>query len=95
MSIFMVRITSELVEIFPGKVSTVINGVVLFTGKDNEHLDWSMKMRILMGTTYCLQYLLQELNPPVTLDGLQSSDIYLTDDFAAKVHAPVLCLLFL
>ncbi|KAF2545015.1 hypothetical protein F2Q70_00022174 [Brassica cretica] len=49
-----------------------------------EHLDWSARMRIIMGTAYCLQYM-HELNPPIAHSKLVSSRIYLTDDYAAKV----------
>lgn len=41
-----------------------------------------------MGTAYCLQYMHQELNPPVAHPNLNSSSIFLTDDYAAKVHTP-------
>ncbi|KAJ0240690.1 Protein MALE DISCOVERER 1 [Hirschfeldia incana] len=52
--------------------------------KEMEHLDWSARMRIIMGTAYCLQYM-HELNPPIAHSKLVSSRIYLTDDYAAKV----------
>ncbi|CAL9241713.1 unnamed protein product [Arabidopsis halleri] len=52
--------------------------------KEMEHLDWSARMRIIMGTAYCLQYM-HELNPPISHTKLVSSAIYLTDDYAAKV----------
>lgn len=39
-----------------------------------------------MGTAYCLQYMHHDLNPPVAHTNLTSSYIYLTDDYAAKVH---------
>ncbi|XP_024989115.1 protein MALE DISCOVERER 1-like [Cynara cardunculus var. scolymus] len=49
-----------------------------------EHLDWSSRMRIIMGVAYCLQCL-HELSPPVVHIHLNSKMIYLTDDNAAKV----------
>ncbi|XP_010494736.1 PREDICTED: protein MALE DISCOVERER 1 [Camelina sativa] len=52
--------------------------------KEMEHLDWGARMRIIMGTAYCLQYM-HELNPPIAHTKLVSSAIYLTDDYAAKV----------
>ncbi|GAB2298586.1 hypothetical protein Dimus_032653 [Dionaea muscipula] len=52
--------------------------------KEMEHLDWSFRMRIIMGTAYCLQYM-HELNPPVAHSNLNSAIIYLTDDYAAKI----------
>ncbi|GJR25729.1 male discoverer 2-like isoform X1 [Tanacetum coccineum] len=52
--------------------------------KELEHLDWSSRMRIIMGTAYCVQYM-HELNPPVTHTNLTSTFIRLTDDYAPKV----------
>lgn len=56
--------------------------------KEVEHLDWGARMRIIMGTAYCLQYMHHDLNPPVAHTNLTSSSIYLTDDYAAKVYIP-------
>ncbi|KAK9674196.1 hypothetical protein RND81_12G217600 [Saponaria officinalis] len=53
--------------------------------KDMDHLDWTTRMRIIMGTCYCLEYMHHELNPPVIHPNLQSDSILLTDDYAAKV----------
>lgn len=53
--------------------------------KEIEHLDWSARMRVIMGTAYCLQYMHHDLNPPVSHSNLNSVAILLTDDFAAKV----------
>ncbi|XP_031495764.1 protein MALE DISCOVERER 2-like [Nymphaea colorata] len=50
-----------------------------------EHLDWSARMRIVMGVAYCLQYMHHDLSPPVAHPNLHSTSIYLTDDFAAKL----------
>ncbi|XP_072975823.1 inactive receptor-like serine/threonine-protein kinase At2g40270 [Typha angustifolia] len=52
--------------------------------KETEHLDWMTRLRISMGIAYCLEHI-QQLRPPVVLRNLDSSTIYLTDDFAAKV----------
>ncbi|XP_071736141.1 protein MALE DISCOVERER 2-like [Rutidosis leptorrhynchoides] len=49
-----------------------------------EHLDWRSRMRIIMGIAYCLQYM-HDLSPPVVHLNLDSSMIYLTNDYAAKV----------
>lgn len=54
--------------------------------KDAEHLDWTTRMRIIMGTAYCLRYMHHDLNPPVAHSDLNSLVIYLTDDYAAKVQ---------
>lgn len=52
--------------------------------REAEHLDWSMRLRIAMGMAYCLEYL-HQLNPPISHKNLQSSSIYLTEDYAAKI----------
>lgn len=57
----------------------------LFSVKEVEPLDWSTRMRVIMGTAYCLQYMHHDLNPPVAHSNLNSIAILLTDDFAAKV----------
>ena len=51
-----------------------------------EHLDWNARIRVIMGTAYCLQYMHHDLNPPVAHSNLNSGAIYLTDDYAAKVN---------
>ncbi|GAB4846580.1 hypothetical protein Ancab_025587 [Ancistrocladus abbreviatus] len=53
--------------------------------KDFEHLDWFNRVRIIMGTSYCLEYMHHELDPPVVLPSLQSDTILLSDDYAAKL----------
>lgn len=50
-----------------------------------EHLDWNARIRVIMGTAYCLQYMHHDLNPPVAHSNLNSGAIYLTDDYAAKI----------
>lgn len=52
--------------------------------KEVEHLDWNARVRIIMGTAYCLQYM-HDLTPPVPHSNLNSSAVYLTDDYAAKI----------
>ncbi|XVE52460.1 hypothetical protein DITRI_Ditri02bG0123600 [Diplodiscus trichospermus] len=52
--------------------------------KESEHLDWSMRLRIVMGVAYCLEYM-HQLNPPISHNNLSSSAIYLTEDYAAKI----------
>ena len=50
-----------------------------------EQLDWSARMRIIMGMAYCIQHM-HELNPSVPHPNLQSSSILVSEDFAAKVN---------
>ncbi|XP_057433004.1 protein MALE DISCOVERER 2 isoform X2 [Lotus japonicus] len=52
--------------------------------REVERLDWSERMRIIMGSAYCLQYMHHDLNPPIAHTKLSSNMIFLTDDFAAK-----------
>lgn len=52
--------------------------------EEADHLDWSARMRTIMGTAYCLQYM-HDLNPPVPHSNLNSKAIFLTDDYAAKI----------
>ncbi|XP_072994460.1 protein MALE DISCOVERER 2-like isoform X2 [Typha latifolia] len=49
-----------------------------------DHIDWTARMRIIMGTAYCLQHM-HQLNPPIAHPDLQSSSIFLSEDYAAKV----------
>ncbi|KAL5989689.1 hypothetical protein ACLOJK_010582 [Asimina triloba] len=53
--------------------------------KELDHLDWSARVRIIMGVAYCLQYMHHELNPPIPLPSLTTTHVYLTEDSAAKV----------
>ncbi|KAF9596490.1 hypothetical protein IFM89_012221 [Coptis chinensis] len=52
--------------------------------KEAEHLDWGVRLRIAMGIAYCLEHM-HQLNPPVIHKNLQSSNVYLTEDYAAKI----------
>ncbi|RLN33055.1 hypothetical protein C2845_PM03G17110 [Panicum miliaceum] len=52
--------------------------------REGECLDWTARLRISMGIAYCLEHM-HQLNPPVVPRNFDSSTIYLTDDFAAKV----------
>ncbi|CAI0443790.1 unnamed protein product [Linum tenue] len=52
--------------------------------KESEHLDWAMRLRIMMGIAYCLEHM-HQLTPPITQKNLTSSSISLTEDYAAKI----------
>lgn len=52
--------------------------------KEAEPLNWFARLRVAMGIAYCLEHM-HQLNPPVILRNLDSSTIYLTDDYAAKI----------
>ncbi|KAK1355112.1 Inactive receptor-like protein kinase [Heracleum sosnowskyi] len=52
--------------------------------REAEHLDWGMRMRIVMGIAYCLEHL-HQLKPPIAHKNLNSSAVNLTEDYAAKL----------
>ncbi|KAK3042126.1 hypothetical protein RJ639_001828 [Escallonia herrerae] len=52
--------------------------------KEAEHLDWGMRMRIIMGMAYCLEHMHQS-TPPIAHKHLNSSAVHLTEDYAAKL----------
>ncbi|KGN50680.1 probable inactive receptor-like protein kinase At3g56050 isoform X2 [Cucumis sativus] len=49
-----------------------------------EHLNWRMRMRIVMGMAYSLEYLHEQSAPLIHLN-LTSSAVNLTEDYAAKI----------
>ncbi|XP_021716293.1 probable inactive receptor-like protein kinase At3g56050 [Chenopodium quinoa] len=52
--------------------------------KEAERLDWKMRLRVIMGMAYCLEHM-HQLNPPIPHRDLQSSSMYLSEDYATKV----------
>jgi serine/threonine protein kinase len=56
----------------------------LYAVREAEHLDWLTRLRIIMGVTYCLEHM-NQLHPPFAPRTLNSSSIYLTEDYAAKI----------
>jgi serine/threonine protein kinase len=62
----------------------------MFADKEAEHLNWGTRVRIAVGIAYCLDHM-HQLDPPVILTNLDSTTVYLTDDFAAKVSDLNLC----
>jgi len=52
--------------------------------REAEKLDWMTRLRISMGFAYCLEHM-HQLKTPVVPRNFDSTTIYLTDDFAAKV----------
>eukprot|EP00262_Sarcandra_glabra_P021058 TRINITY_DN8668_c0_g1_i1.p1 TRINITY_DN8668_c0_g1~~TRINITY_DN8668_c0_g1_i1.p1 ORF type:complete len:530 (+),score=66.60 TRINITY_DN8668_c0_g1_i1:161-1750(+) len=52
--------------------------------KEAEHLDWAARLRIAMGMAYCLEHM-HQLNPPIIQKNLNSTSVYLTEDYAAKI----------
>ncbi|KAJ0045862.1 hypothetical protein Pint_06561 [Pistacia integerrima] len=52
--------------------------------RESEHLNWGMRLRIAMGMAYCLEHM-HQLNPPIAHNNLNSSAVFLTEDYAAKL----------
>ncbi|KAJ7964233.1 Protein MALE DISCOVERER 2 [Quillaja saponaria] len=52
--------------------------------KEAEQLDWGMRLRIAMGMAYCLEHM-HKLTPPIAHRNLQSSSVYLAEDYASKI----------
>ncbi|PIN03734.1 Serine/threonine protein kinase [Handroanthus impetiginosus] len=52
--------------------------------REAEHLNWETRLRIAMGIAYCLEHM-HQLNPPLAHRNFNSSAVYLTEDYAAKV----------
>ncbi|GLU05786.1 hypothetical protein SLE2022_228650 [Rubroshorea leprosula] len=48
-------------------------------------LSWTRRMKIILGTARGLKYLHTQLDPPFTISELNSSAVYLTDDFSPKL----------
>lgn len=48
-------------------------------------LSWTRRMTIVIGIAKGLKYLHTEIDPPFTISELNSSAVYLTDDFSPKV----------
>lgn len=70
---------------FVRTISIFIDGIrAVFSVKESEQLDWKMRTRIMMGVAYCLKYM-HQLSPAIAHQNLNSSSIYLTEDYAAKI----------
>lgn len=48
-------------------------------------LSWTRRMKIIIGIGRGLKYLHTELDPPYTISELNSSAVYITEDFSPKV----------
>lgn len=74
-----------LLTTLPTKTSIDLSSEFFVAGKEAEPLDWEARMRIAMGIAYCLEHMIHKVKPPLILRNLDSSSVYLTEDFAAKV----------
>ncbi|XP_009613588.1 protein MALE DISCOVERER 2-like [Nicotiana tomentosiformis] len=52
--------------------------------EEADPLDWPARMRAIMGTAYCLEYM-HNLNPPLYHSDVNSQAIFFTDDYASKI----------
>ncbi|VAH06440.1 probable inactive receptor-like protein kinase At3g56050 [Triticum dicoccoides] len=58
--------------------------------REDGHLDWPTRLRVAVGIAYCLEHM-HQLSPPEILKTLDTSTVYLTDDFAAKIADVFFC----
>ncbi|KAM0846395.1 hypothetical protein ACQ4PT_055699 [Festuca glaucescens] len=58
--------------------------------REDGHLDWPTRLRVAVGIAYCLEHM-HHLSPPEILGTLDTSTVYLTDDFAAKIADVFFC----
>nr|DAD47411.1 TPA_asm: hypothetical protein HUJ06_017348 [Nelumbo nucifera] len=58
---------------------------VLNADGEESQLSWTRRMKIIIGIARGLRYLHTELEPPFSISELNSSSIYLTEDFSPKV----------
>jgi Ser/Thr protein kinase RdoA (MazF antagonist) len=54
--------------------------------QDDEPLSWKQRMRVAIGTASAMQYLHGLPGSPVIHGDLTSHNVFLTDDFSAKVR---------
>ncbi|GMH26591.1 hypothetical protein Nepgr_028434 [Nepenthes gracilis] len=52
---------------------------------EGSQLSWTRRMKIIVGIARGLKYLHTELDPPFTISELNSSAVYLTEDFSPKL----------
>lgn len=57
----------------------------MFADGEGCQLSWTRRMKIIIGIARGLRYLHTELNPPFTISELNSSAVYLTEDFSPKL----------
>ncbi|BBN11382.1 hypothetical protein MPTK1_5g11430 [Marchantia polymorpha subsp. ruderalis] len=55
------------------------------SGSPADFLDWSTRMKILMGAAYGLKYMHTDLDPPATHMKFDASSVFLTECYSAKV----------
>ncbi|XP_056683418.1 probable LRR receptor-like serine/threonine-protein kinase At1g63430 isoform X1 [Spinacia oleracea] len=60
----------------------------MFADGEGCQLSWTRRMKIIIGIARGLRDLHTELNPPFTISELNSSAVYLTEDFSPKVYTP-------
>lgn len=68
-----------------GSIDTVETEAIFADGEGCQ-LSWTRRMKIIIGIARGLRYLHTELNPPFTISELNSTAVYLTEDFSPKVQ---------
>lgn len=59
---------------------------VISADEEGFQLSWTRRMKIIIGIARGLKYLHTEIDPPFTISELNSSAVYLTEDFSPKVY---------
>lgn len=86
MSTFIVSYSSTLHRLFALKYFISSNHTkYLSTDGEGCQLSWTRRMNIVIGIARGLKYLHTEIEPPFTISELNSSAVYLTEDFSPKV----------
>lgn len=69
-----------------GSIDTV-ETEAMFEDGESCQLSWTRRMKIIIGIARGLRYLHTELDPPFTISELNSTAVYLTEDFSPKVRS--------
>jgi hypothetical protein len=59
---------------------------ILAADEEGCQFSWTRRMKIVIGIARGLKYLHTEVEPPFTISELNSSAVYLTEEFSPKVR---------
>jgi hypothetical protein len=59
---------------------------ILTADEEGCQFSWTRRMKIVIGIARGLKYLHTEVEPPFTISELNSSAVYLTEEFSPKVR---------
>ena len=63
----------------------LIKHAIMTADEEGCQFSWTQRMKIVIGIARGLKYLHTEIEPPFTISELNSSAIYLTEEFSPKV----------